>query len=62
MDAPATTALAKDGRLNRPKAQLPIWPRIPTKLAAAREHYDAAQEGHGYVYSQSPYSAHQGNG
>jgi hypothetical protein len=47
--------------LNRPKGAIrPSGLRIPAKLAAAREHYDAAPEGHGYVYSQSPYSAHPG--
>src|SRR5580704_5740348 len=42
-----------DGRLNRPKGAIrphSLW--IPAKLAAAREHYDRAQEGHSYVYSQ----------
>src|SRR5215469_4049021 len=32
---------------------------MPAKLAATREHYDAAQEGHIYVYSQSPHRAIQ---
>ena len=52
----------KDGRLNRPKDAIrlsDLW--IPDRLAAAREHYDAAKEGHIYVYSQSPYSAIQGD-
>jgi hypothetical protein len=47
--------------LNRPKGAIRtsgLW--IPAKLAAAREHYDAVQEGHSYVYSQSPNSAHPG--
>jgi hypothetical protein len=48
-----------DGRLNRPKGAIrPSGFWISAKLAAAREHYDAVQEGHSYVYSQSPHSAH----
>jgi len=33
---------------------------MPVKTSAARKHYDAALEGHIYVYSQSPHSAIQG--
>src|SRR6202049_4112726 len=49
------------GDLNRPKGAIrPSGFWIPAKLVAAREHYDAVQEGHSYVYSQSPYRAHPG--
>src|ERR1700681_132749 len=45
-----------DGRLNRRKSAIrPSGPWIPAELAAARELYEAAQEGHIYVYSQSRY-------
>src|ERR1700719_689155 len=45
-----------DGRLNRGKSAIrPSGPWIPAELAAARELYEAAQEGHIYVYSQSRY-------
>src|SRR5216684_8602473 len=51
-----------DGRLNRTKDAIGpsgLW--ILAKLAGAREHYDAAKEGHIlYVYRQSSYSATQG--
>ena len=42
-----------DGPSNRPKG--PIRPSgrwIPAKLAAAREHYDAAQESHISIYQE----------
>src|SRR5256884_1579886 len=41
-----------DGPLNRPKdAVRPSGRWIPAKLAAEREHYDAAQEGHISMYT-----------
>jgi len=41
------------GYLNRPNgATRPSGFWIPARLAAARDHYDTAQEGHSYVYSQ----------
>jgi hypothetical protein len=62
MDAPPTIALAKRWTLESfQRRNSPSGLLISTKPAAAREHYDAAQEGHGYVYSQRAYIAHPGS-